>query len=483
MMNQNLKNLLSMVVCIQVLTSCLNDKKSRTKAPQIGTTKPALTETVGTGDSGGGNAIDLKMLESYIIDPADLQVVKDLVLPALTNTQRDEKTMSFAGTNKEKSEVDAKQEAIKSVSDFFKIKTWYLAPVSLKSLPKEALGVEFTANELQQIAIQTENEIWIDSRLFDKMSREEQARLIMHEVVMSMYLLNFYTIEDYCSMTKKINFSKPQKPEEEICGTPANRKAFEKIIKTQPKRKLNGNDYNSIREATAFTLKSADQLNEGLWKRKLKGLNFTSLVTHINPEGSNSNSVASTSEQVIKYFQIAKVTNKLPKKCHFSLNSAPTDCKIDFEVIGSGNQTYEKQLKVVISSADQTQKLEYSFMLLRTVYINAETNKSTISLYSNYSGQAAVGDRQLMFEMIMKNDELVEIAIVQTKLAHIEETEKETNGTKEKCKKLYYRTFIPESPIEDNVYVTMGTSESESFLINYKDSLNFPPNENCSLAN
>ena len=83
--------IIPLFTCLHLLSVKANETNNLSGLAQI----EILKAKSGTGDSGGGNGIDLKMLESFIFDPTELQVAKDLVIPSLLNVQKHESTKAL----------------------------------------------------------------------------------------------------------------------------------------------------------------------------------------------------------------------------------------------------------------------------------------------------------------------------------------------------------------------------------------------------
>ncbi len=138
---------------------------------------PPASMTQGTADSGGGNTFNGKPLESYIVDITLLPAFKNQVEPIL----EDLKYFSVGNY--------AFQFLIKN-------KAWYFIPEDLTTLPKEKIG---SAVHSEQAALQDFKQIWINSKIFDAMtSEEDQAKLILHELLMGLKLLKFDSARQEC---------------------------------------------------------------------------------------------------------------------------------------------------------------------------------------------------------------------------------------------------------------------------------------------
>lgn len=146
-----------------------------------GNTGGGTTNPGGTIDGGGGNSLQDKMLESYIVKPQDLAGF-ELVAPLLKNLK---KILNYETPNSD--EIDP---SYYGLIEHALNKSWYLIPVDLKTLTNDKLGAPFVSGTTQ-VAFQDLDAVWIDENAFNKMPLDEKAKLILHEIVMSLKLFKF----------------------------------------------------------------------------------------------------------------------------------------------------------------------------------------------------------------------------------------------------------------------------------------------------
>ena len=124
-------------------------------------------------ESGGGNMLGGRMIESYIVDPTTISDAQAL----------NERLMVIKEKN-----IDL----FSLISKGLIRPTWYFIPGTLKELSENITGIPFTS---EQIAIQNfdTNEIWIDETLY-KNSQEnglinniERQKLLAHEALLGGY--------------------------------------------------------------------------------------------------------------------------------------------------------------------------------------------------------------------------------------------------------------------------------------------------------
>jgi hypothetical protein len=145
------------------------------------------------GDFGGANGLQGRPLESFadrvVSETAEY---RELIAPALANL---------------KQKVPALATDLQAIAEN---KVWFFVPVSLKTLPPWVIGTAFFT---EQLALQSQVSVWIDSRIYDNNSvydsvkhREEtvaerkrdRAIVILHEMMMGLRLAQLNAAW-YCS--------------------------------------------------------------------------------------------------------------------------------------------------------------------------------------------------------------------------------------------------------------------------------------------
>jgi hypothetical protein len=198
----------------------------------------------GTVDSGGGNTLLGKPLESYKIKVRDLDAYKKIVAPIVESSA-------------------IKNKYIQKI--FYHIldkKIWYLVPSELKQLSADRIGAAVGSD---QAALQDFKQVWLNSLIFDKMKFEEQAVLIIHELLMGFKLLKLDNQKEYCLSSK--TGSSPTDLQDcynhgdsdKIRGKPSD---------------LSQDDYAQIRGATALIFEENAKLTWPLWESILESHGF-----------------------------------------------------------------------------------------------------------------------------------------------------------------------------------------------------------------
>ncbi len=228
-MNTFIKLLIASCVMLSALAGC---------SPH---SDPLQTKTAdGTGDSGGGNLYKGKPLESYIKNPQDLDSFKTFVQPMLDTVDHSEVGYIFRG--------------------MFLSKVWYFVPGPLNALPSNKIGSSIPTD---QVALQDFDSIWIDSNLFDKMMPEDQAKLLVHELLMGAKLLRFDSYKHACLITNT------RFPEKETCAEASN-------TPLGSPSDLTPNDYTIIRKTVAEIFSKNGSMNADDWEELLGEQGFDS---------------------------------------------------------------------------------------------------------------------------------------------------------------------------------------------------------------
>ncbi len=223
-----------LIICVDLFVGCSPNSSSRNETTKskasdtAGPNSPSPTASgppSGTADpTGGGNGLDGKVYEAYIRDVTKEPAFKKYVLPSI---------------EKFSSSMDGKALDMQNLRKSLAQKTWYFAPIDFKTIDKEKLGISFQAQETEQLAIQTINEIWIDVRRFDKSSLADQGTLLRHEIILMMYLYKFKSFAEMAKGSESLADSS----EAEISS-------IDKLYPAEKLRPLNEKDYQNIRAMT-----------------------------------------------------------------------------------------------------------------------------------------------------------------------------------------------------------------------------------------
>lgn len=159
-----MKKLISLLLSLCFLAACQGQNGGGGSARQ-------QNELGGTDSTGGGNGVNGKPLESYAVSIEANADYKTHIAPIIAQVVK--KFPRFA-------------------SDLIHIsvdRRWYLIPVDLDKIPQERIGVAFAVD---QLALQSRAAVWIDDKLFAKMPEgEDRAKLLLHELVMGIRMMEF----------------------------------------------------------------------------------------------------------------------------------------------------------------------------------------------------------------------------------------------------------------------------------------------------
>lgn len=269
--------------------------------PQSAPEGPLESGGMGTTDGGGGNGAGSKVYESYIVNPLKLEAYKKHLEPIFMKMRMpQESDASF-------------------IEGFALTKTWYIAPVKINPLDKETLGLAFSEDQTQQLARQTSQEIWIDSGYFDKMTSEEQAKLILHEIVMATYFIKYKKMSAICRMMRTAT-SKHE------CDERVDEVFLE--VKEAP---LKARDYTNIRNMTGILWNqgkssSVETLYTQFLKNDFDSRIFDAYFSSSEPTDDKSHEVPL--QNVLDVFEASLLLNKAPNLCTGLITKIEKPCKL-----------------------------------------------------------------------------------------------------------------------------------------------------------
>ncbi|MCM2280356.1 MAG: hypothetical protein NDI61_00760 [Bdellovibrionaceae bacterium] len=265
---------------------------------------------MGTGDSGGGNGIKGAMFESYVRDVTMLPEWKEHLEPI------HQKFLSLAKDPKYPNRI---------MRVLARAKKWYFVPMELGKIPKDRIGLEITSDPIQQFALQTRKEIWINSELYENMSNQRKAMLLLHEMIMSLYLIRF---EDFTTLCRE--FTDIENPYHDPAQCESGYvKDYFSHMPAEPRRSLSPDDYQSIRSMTAWLFKEYVGMNqEADFYAQLRKHNFDGRLTDFEEKPAMTMD-RKRIELTLKGF--ARL-GYLPKYCAYDKNFNATQiCELEFD--------------------------------------------------------------------------------------------------------------------------------------------------------
>lgn len=303
----------------------------------IGRTSPPKNTLQGSGDSGGGNGIANQVLESFVVDVTSLSEWKKHIAPIIADLDRAPKTWG-------------EQHVLIALA---KSKDWYIAPLSLSEIPKERLGLGFAREPLQQLALQTDREIWIDKSIYEKGHEEARAFLLLHELVLGLYTLKFKTESVRCQ-TLAAN------PNQDCKDTELIGKRHGPDTPTRSTANLDESDYQNIREMTSWLFNNRGRIDLQAYYEKLDKLSFDpGLIdpTIFHPEIFQTGPrprLTWDSKTFINQLHSARRLGYFPQYCEYNDNlSAQAKCQ--FNLTTNGDQS---RLRLSVKKTWPTSKIE-----------------------------------------------------------------------------------------------------------------------------
>lgn len=279
-------------------------------SPSAGGATPNLGAE-GTSTSGGGTGLDGKVFESYIVTPSDLPAYTQYLKPLFENLKA------------EKTGGETHFDII------FKIKTWYIAPIELDKISKDLLGVSFIKSNTQQIARQTMKEVWIDKRVYDGMSLYNQSELLMHEFVMSLYLMKFIKMSDFCKISSTIGNGKNN----DSCAHHQS-DLLDKAMPSEEAHPLDDQDNANIRFVTGWLMQNAKKpIVETDFVRVLFNKGFDRRLFNPSHYGEREKLVdlKVSGKELYRAIRGAQLTGRMPSQCLGLTSRKSKACKVEVE--------------------------------------------------------------------------------------------------------------------------------------------------------
>ncbi len=210
-------------------------------------------------DSGGGNGVEGRPLESFRVNMLQDKQVHDELLPIISSLH--EIHNRFA-------------------ADFLHIlkhRMWYFVPVKLEKLSPLKVGVAFKDEDLGQIGLQDTQEVWIDSKIYSDMNSNDKIKILVHELVMGVRILEFTREFDKCLAAASAYLF----DEDESIYKKARDECYEKFqwlgtgtnlgVIGGDKIELNDHDYKAVRTMTNWIVDDFESLSETQIDSFLKG--------------------------------------------------------------------------------------------------------------------------------------------------------------------------------------------------------------------
>lgn len=316
------------ILMIPFLSACQKNEQ-KTPVPSVAGNVTAQ----GPSDGGGGDTCNGKIIESYKVDIVKLDEFKEFILPILN------KIASIQGDKDKK-------------SPFFltpNLKNWYLIDCKLQDIPKDRKGLYL---ETYQTAVHTNREIFIDSSSYNKMSKEEKAKLLLHEMIMSYYLVKYLSLDEICKMSNSCS------GDFEVIGK-------WKMFRPEAYRPLNSEDHQKIRNVTAWLWSQGDALSSENFTAILKNNDFDRRFFALGSDASGAKEIEVDIQTLLRMFKKHQWTHSFPKFCQFapttviSSSICQTEITADIKEYEISPKSKMKQLYLKIKVTRESDKKEF----------------------------------------------------------------------------------------------------------------------------
>ncbi len=336
----------------------------------------------GTTDGGGGNGVLGQPFESYIVDPTQLRGFKEYIQPIIDNLNKSEKA-----------EESSENDSMNDLGIWLKLKRWYLIPLNMSCVDKDTLGVSFAGNGVEQLACQDREEIWIDSKKTDNTNDREFARLILHEIVMQLYLLRFEKFSDILRRFKQVD------PKAKIDFADGELNHMDVVLKAEPRRPLNRQDYFAIRRVTDILFERGRTMTWREFDDLLRYNNFDKRFLD-NEQSTVPEGFDSIKEMPLADFlKLLTVEESLGRKvdvCRTPTGEKIADCEAQFEIV---DEYPMKKLKIALRAGGQTKVFAAHTPDKVTISSARDLNRDYFMVTFaelDFKHEKKIGDRQSM---------------------------------------------------------------------------------------
>jgi len=484
------KNMIILIFTVNLLIGCSRKTPySGSQAPTESNIDSVLTNqgnnsgspiatSEGTNSSGGGTGVDGRVFESYSVNPASLPAYAKFIKPLLKNIKR-------SGYN------------FIQYENIFKSKPFYIAPVALKKLSKDDLGVSFLKSDTQQIARQSLKEIWIDKEIFDTMAEKDQAELLVHEFIMSMYFFKFISFKEMCKVSSYAGGIWGDKHEE--CSEETVQIVDTKMP-AENARTLNQEDNENIRYVTDWLLKNA--------KNPISELDFVKILNFKNfdkrffnprtyePERKSPEDIPISVKDLLSAINASALTNQMPDTCLAHPDAEEVPCKVEFNEatikhfdrsLSALSITVKSKDTIIASAIMKVSEQAFDRSGTESLKLDGNFDENGTSIYSiwitDWRSKINVGDRmyngELIFRKSEENNRQLTLDSLTFKMGIISSIDKNSNPS---C-----NAITPKNNSIENGFVMYkkGSKLSESLWSNQKDMFTneLPQRIHCDSSN
>ncbi len=142
---------------------------------------------------------------------------------------------------------------------------WYIIPTDLGKIPALDMVAAIAGANVEQLAVQTEAEVWIDKRPYVPMTDRERSELIVHELVMGVRMMEYQGTHDQCQALSAIsalrNDQKSYRDKKRACSVERLRDVSSNFNIIKKKVTLSPSDYDLVRKITLQLLNELPNLS------------------------------------------------------------------------------------------------------------------------------------------------------------------------------------------------------------------------------
>lgn len=323
------------------------------------------TTFAGTGDFvGGGNGSKFKIYESNVERLVKIPSYNNKVKPLL---------IKFDQLMNKLNQNDS-QKAFPYSEFLTKMKLWYFSDDNLNSIDKETLGVIFNKEKTQQIALNKKREIWIDNKIFIKMKEEHQADLLVHEFVMNLYFLKYYSFYEICIIGNEMGLY--SKEENQI---PCEGFKDVQYFNSKEAMALNEDDYQNIRRVTDWFLNDLKTASTDDLYNKLIYNNFDKrFIT----KGDTKKEIQLKGDEIEKIIKENFVTDSFPDTCKSTFSNTALNCSATLEKTTSNYTSAFNKLEFTINNGSEIKKIAFNITSEYSTYTSPLQMHQGIPYYS-----------------------------------------------------------------------------------------------------
>lgn len=320
------------------------------------------TSDIGTGGGtsdrgGGGNLIQGKPIDSYVVDITQFEEYKNLIQPM----------------DQFINETTFREVEFKLLKAAAKRMTWYLVPVELDELPKEKINTPFSSI---QGARQYEKEIFLSQPILDQMTSEDRATLILHELVMVLFRVQFDEFEFYCGAFGD------EKNRNECLSDLLKSGDEESLAAREQKEFLTESQYSSIRNMTKWLLNHRESFDRNEFIQKMIDQGFDARMFNASSLDSGDKRAELTRDQLRQMVDRQMRTGKMPKYCGFTESQPMTAKQQCLVTMLERDGKFIVSMALIEADSSTGQKLELVFTRGLQIPVAEKVFKSGLKIKS-----------------------------------------------------------------------------------------------------